>query len=536
MLPVMRRVSPVRFFDAEMLALALAVAERYVTPLATVLGAIAPPRVAGEETPSVLETPARVREAVAGVQGTLTGYRRGAELLDAVAGDGPRRWALRPAPEDEPDLAVELVAASLRRRRGALVLVPEADPAPATAAAIVEAFGDRVARFLGGTPRERYRTWLRIGRGEHDVVVGTRAAVFAPLRAPLGVIVVDRESHPAFRDDRAPYYHAREVATLRAALDPGAPVCVAMASCPSAETAALALPTAEPADRRWPTVEVVRPGTEGRAPRLVQALRDARRAFVYAPNPGYGIAQVCRTCGAPAACARCGGMLRSEDGAIRCIVCEAPGRCAACGGGGFGIRRGGAERVREWVARVATVPVRRPDRPRLPASDGEVLVGGPELVRDLGAGALDLVAIMDADQAAARPGLGARERALAIWMEVAGWARPAGRVIVQSAHPADPAVQALVRGNAVRFHERERERRAAAGFPVGDAVFRVVGGEELERALTELGPRTVLTTSLGGRTVCLLALDPGRIAAFGRAMRTLAASGVVERVEADPHI
>jgi primosomal protein N' len=167
---------------------------------------------------------------------------------------------------------------------------------------------------------------------------------------------------------------------------------------------------------------------------------------------------------------------------------------------------------------------------------GEVLIGGPELVRDLGPGDLDLVAVMDADRAATRPGLGARERALATWMEVAGWARPGGRVIVQSAHPADPAVQALVRGNADRFHARERERRAAAGFPVGAAVFRVVGTAELEAAVRAHDPISLLTSALGGRTVCLLALDLARIRAFGAAMRALAASGVVERVEAEPHI
>jgi primosomal protein N' (replication factor Y) len=275
---------------------------------------------------------------------------------------------------------------------------------------------------------------------------------------------------------------------------------------------------------------------EGRAPRLVQALREVRRAFVYAPNPGYGIAQVCRTCGAPAACADCGGMLRAQEGVVRCIVCASVGRCASCGASTFGIRRGGAERVEEWVGRVAAVPVARPDRARLPVASGEVLIGGPELVRDLGEGDLDLVAIMDADQAAARPGLGARERALSTWMEAAGWARPRGRVIVQSAHPSDPAVQALVRGHADRFHVHERERRAEAGFPVGAAVFRVVGTGDLEAALRPHEPISLLATDLGGRTVCLLALDPARIPAFGAAMRTLAAAGVVERVEAEPHI
>ena len=157
-------------------------------------------------------------------------------------------------------------------------------------------------------------------------------------------------------------------------------------------------------------------------------------------------------------------------------------------------------------------------------------------MRDLGVGDLDLVAVLDADLAARRPGLAARERALSIWMEAAGWACPHGRVIVQSSRPSDPAVQALVRGNPDRFHARERERRAAAGFPVGAPVFRVIGTDALETAIAQHAPLTALTTSLGGRTVCLLALEPGRVPAFGAAMRSLAVTGVVERVEAEPHI
>jgi len=257
---------------------------------------------------------------------------------------------------------------------------------------------------------------------------------------------------------------------------------------------------------------------------------------VYAPVPGYGVAQVCRACGAPAACAACGGMLRASSGAVRCVVCEAPGRCGACGASSFGIRRGGAERVEEWVSPIAAVPVARVSRPRLPKTTGEIVIGGPEAVRDLGVGALDLVAVLDADLAATRPGLAARERALAIWMEAVSWTRRDGRAIVQSSHPSDPAVQALVRGNPDRFLAREHARRAAAGFPVGAPVFRVVGTAEVEAAIQEHEPITALLTSLGGRTVCLLALEPGRLPAFGTAMRSLAATGVVERVEAEPHI
>ena len=546
----MKVVSRVRYFDAAMLELARWMAERYVAPLATVLGAMSPPRVAGEELhaegsvadrggasllPSASprsEPPGPPIDPSAPRPPLWSAYSRGSDLA-RVLRRGAGGFVVRPAPEDEQGLVVEGVRACLEGGRRAIVFVPEVSPMPATTAALVEAFGERVCVFAGGDTRTRYRTWLGIRDGAFDVVVGTRPAVFAPV-ADVGLVWVSRESHPGHREERAPYYHARDVAIRRAQLAEG--VCVLAAACPTSEAAATAFPVVTPAERRWPKVEVVRPGTEGRAPRLVRALREAKRAFVYAPVPGYGVAQVCRACGAPAACAACGGMLRASSGAVRCVVCEAPGRCGACGASSFGIRRGGAERVEEWVSPIAAVPVARVSRPRLPKTTGEIVIGGPEAVRDLGVGALDLVAVLDADLAATRPGLAARERALAIWMEAVSWTRRDGRAIVQSSHPSDPAVQALVRGNPDRFLAREHARRAAAGFPVGAPVFRVVGTAEVEAAIQEHEPITALLTSLGGRTVCLLALEPGRLPAFGTAMRSLAATGVVERVEAEPHI
>jgi primosomal protein N' (replication factor Y) len=195
--------------------------------------------------------------------------------------------------------------------------------------------------------------------------------------------------------------------------------------------------------------------------------------------------------------------------------------------------RGGAERVEEWARALAPVPVRRADRP---PSGEEVVVGGPEAVKDVGPLGLDLVAILDADRAARLPGLAARERFLATWMEAAAWAYPGGRVIVQTARPGDAAVQALVRGNPAGFHREERERRTRAGFPPGFPVFRVEGGPGALAAVEEAGPASLLVTTVGGRTVCLLALDPRRVAAFGRSMRALAERDPELRVEAEPHL
>jgi len=93
-----------------------------------------------------------------------------------------------------------------------------------------------------------------------------------------------------------------------------------------------------------------------------------------------------------------------------------------------------------------------------------------------------------------------------------------------------------VLGDARRFHRDERRRRADAGFPVGSAVFRVAGGPGLGETLSALEPITLLVSSSEGRTVCLLALDPGDVPAFGRAARELAERDAVVRVEAEPHL
>ncbi|MGZ5305537.1 MAG: primosomal protein N' family DNA-binding protein [Actinomycetota bacterium] len=532
-LSVKKIVSPVRFFDDAMLELLRWVSERYIAPLAAVIGRVAPPRVASEEGP-VGADERRGGGTPVSSSGLFPSYRNGLALQAAVD-FGSGDFILRPAPEDEVAAVVEMVRGCLDGGRRAIVLVPEAAPVPATAAAIEEAFGDRVGALVGGDRRARYRRWLEMVGGRYDVVVGTRPAVFAPVTG-LGLIVVARESHPAHREDRAPYYHVRDVALRRARL--GGAVCVLSALCPSSEASALGVTEVTPSTRRWPPVEVVGAGPEGRAPRLVRALRETHRGFIFAPLPGYGIAQVCRVCGRPAACAACGGLLRSEEGIVRCVVCEAPGRCAHCGATNFGIRRGGAERVEEWAAAVAPVPVRRVasrGRARLPKA-AEILVGGPEAVRDLGTGDLELVAILDADLAERRPGIAARERALATWMEAVAWARPSGKAIVQADRPSDPAVQALVRGNPDRFHADEAGRRKTAGFPVGCAVFRIAGSADLEAELATVRPITMLASSVGEQTVCLLALDPGRVSELGRVVRELVARDVVTRVEADPHL
>jgi primosomal protein N' (replication factor Y) len=536
-LPVTKVLSDVRAFDGSMLELLRWVSVRYVAPLSSVITRAVPPRVVSEEdAPSADEAPGTVSVMPAASAGdVLLAYRNGEAVRDAIRGGGSGAFRLRPAPELEHATVVAAVEAALSVQRRALVLVPESSPVPATAVALQEAFGDRVMLFLGGSKRERYRRWMELRASPPDVVVATRPGVFAPV-SDVGLVWLSRESHPGHREDRAPYYHVRDVALERARRE-GA-VAVLSALCPSAEATVAVPREIAPVRRAWPIVEVVKPGPEGRAPRLVAALKEASRGFLYAPVPGYGIAQVCKACGEPAACAACRGLLRAEEGRVACAVCGAPGRCANCGSRSFGIRRGGAERVEEWASSVTRVPARRARGvARFPTGRGAVVVGGPESVKDIAPPELDVVGILDADLAARRPGITAIERALTTWMEASAWARPSGRVIAQTTRANDPAVQALVSGNPDRFLRVEIPRRTDAGFPPGAPVFRITGSEELEPALRALEPTTLLAApGAGGETVCLLAIDARDIAVFAATVRDLAVRGTVSRVEAEPHL
>ena len=390
-------------------------------------------------------------------------YARGSDLVDALRG-GSGGFVVRPAPEDEQRSWSRRCARAWPDGRRAIVLVPEASPMPATTAALVEAFGERVCVFAGGDTRARYRTWLEIRDGAFDVVVGTRPAVFAPVtrrRASLGLArIAPRRIERSARPTTTP-------GTWRSAGRAGRRGVRARGGLSHrVEAAALAFPVVTPVERRWPKVEVVRPGTEGRAPRLVRALREAKRAFVYAPLPGYGVAQVVPGLRRPGGV--CGVRRHaSRFRRARCGVWSArrPGGARACGASSFGIRRGGAERVEEWAGRVAAVPVGGASAPAAPGGrTGEILVrrargrAGPRRRRPR-------PRRRSSTPTSRRrgPGLAARERALAIWMEAVGWARPDGR-----AHRAEPRTRRS-RGAGARARQprpvprRERARRRRPG-------------------------------------------------------------------------
>lgn len=532
---VRKVLSPVRFFDPDLLRLYRWIAHRYLTPLSVAIDRGIPARIVSEEGAPV---PPPARPASLPAPDRLMAYQQGENLADACGrGVGGRvRYLVRPLPADESVLLVEAVGRCLSRGREAVVVVPEAEPVPHGARALLEAFGDAVCWFAGGDQRERYRMWLDILGGRYRVVVGTRPAVFAPVRR-LGLAWVHREPHTGHREERSPSWHVRDLALMRAEI--AGTVGVVSALCPSGEAVAAELVPVRATRAReqaaWPIVETVKPGPEGRAPRLVDALRKARAGFLLSSRGGYGVARVCRACGEPAACASCSGVLEQRKGAVVCSVCGAAGTCANCGASDFGIQRRGAERVAEWAARLAAVPVREAEGP--PEGD-EVTVGTPGSVPDAGPRALDVVGILDADRMLRRPGLSGPERVLATWFEAAAWARPRprGRVVLETEDPGDPSVQALVRNEPWFFHVHETPRRAEAGFPPGFPVFRVVCTASVADAIQATGPHHLLVSGLGDERVCLVTVSPESLDAFVARVREWARAGEVRRVEAEPHL
>lgn len=564
LLPIRKVHSPVRFFDEKMLRLLRWMSQRYIAPLATVIERSYPPRVVSEE--ALVESAARAPRSRRGSdepEASERGWRRqqapsrprppeqAGSTLARYGGEDPLEpgattW-LRPLPDEEQTVCVDAVDACLARGKRAVVLVPEAEPVPATATAVLEAFGDRAVAYLGGEPRHRYRTWLRILDGRFDVVVGTRPAVFAPVDR-LGLLWISREVHPGHREERSPYYHVREVARARARLERAA--CVLASLSPSVETAmeaeAGSVRVARP-ERRWeraaaPLVETAPPEAEDRSARLTALLKRARSAALVVSRRGYGVARVCRSCGEQAACARCHGSIVVQRGRPACRLCGADGVCAMCGSRTFGVERGGTERVAEWAARIAPAPVQlEPSAEERTSYPGRevVTVGTAATVKDVGPLRLDLVAVLDADRALSRAGVHAGEQALATWMEAAAWAGPRAegrRVLLQTRRPAHPAIQALIRWEPEPFLIGEARARSDAGFKPGHAIFRIVGSETLPQALGAAGAAPLITTSVAGGTLCLVAVPPDHHARFRHEVLRLATLGSVTRVEAEPQL
>jgi primosomal protein N' (replication factor Y) len=487
---------------SEIATLARMVADRYAGTLADVLRLAVPPRHATVEREvcdrSGHDAEGRPVPLVSG--GTWDAYRRGAGMLAALTdGRSPRAaWCALPGvigtrPRWTSAVAEALLAVD-RSGRGGVVVVPDGRDVDQ----VLEALGEvqlqprAVALTADLGPRERYRRWLRVLRGSATIVIGTRAAVYAPVR-DLGLIVVWDDGDDLHAEPRAPYPHVREVAALRAH-QVGAGLIIG-GYLRTAETASLV--------QRGFVQSVVadRAGVRSSAPR-VRASSDAISAgdpmaaaarlpstawrtahealrlgpvLVQVPRRGYVPRLACERCREPARCPSCQGPLGLPDGQ-RAPVCQwcatvaTPWRCTACGSDRLRAMVVGARRTAEELGRAFPgVPVLtsggRSVRTEVPAEPALVVAtpGAEPVATDGYAAAL----LLDSWALLGRADLRAAEEALRRWMAAAALVRPGpgGGQVVLVGDAADRSVQALVRWDPVRFAESELADRVAVGLP-----------------------------------------------------------------------
>ncbi|WP_255590142.1 primosomal protein N', partial [Cellulomonas sp. PS-H5] len=452
-------------------------------------------------------------------------YRGGpAFLAHLAAGGSPRAaWSALPGPAGErwPDGVAEAARATLASGRGALVVVPDARDVDRVCAALVAAGvpawtpdgtdASHVRLMADDGPARRYRAFLAVLRGHARVVVGTRAAAFAPVR-DLGLAVCWDDGDDLHAEPRAPYPHVREVLGLRAELE-GCGLLLA-AHARSTEVQALVAsgwvrPVAADRDvvrartprvRALTSVELAREGAAAAARLPGEAWRTIRDrladgpVLVQVPRAGYLPAVACARCREVARCAHCHGplALTSGDGTAQCRWCGrlAIGwRCEACGNGTFRSVAVGSDRTAEELGRAFPgVTVRHsgarsgvlaevPDRPALVVS-----TIGAEPVAPGGYAA---AVLLDAAVTTGSTSLRATEDALRRWLAAAALVRSSrdGGVVLLVGDGAERPTQALVRWDPVGLAERELAERAEVRLPPVVRVAELVGTREVVAAV-----------------------------------------------------
>jgi primosomal protein N' (replication factor Y) len=582
-----RVTSPEPVLRPEILALTRAVADRYAGTLADVLRLAVPPRHGRAETAP--PDPVDALSARAGAPSAAwRGYAAGGGFLDALRANRSPRAVLTALPgEDWAARLAEAVTATVLSGRGAVAVVPDGRDLDRLDTAVTGALGPghHVALHATLGPAERYRRFLRASRGQVRVVLGTRAAAFAPV-PDLGLVLIWDDGDDLHAEPRAPYPHAREVLLTRAQLGGAGALVAAYARSAEAhlllETgwarpiagtrpvvrarAPAVAPTGEDTDRARDPAAV-----SARLPSLAwRAARDAlvaeRPVLVQVPRRGYLPAVSCVECHAPARCPRCAGPLElPAAGAVPgCRWCGRPAAdyaCPHCGARRLRAAVVGARRTAEELGRAfPDTAVRTSGRDAVldsvPATPALVVATpGAEPVADGGYGA---VLLLDTWALLTRADLRAGEEALRRWIAAAALARPAaegGRVVVV-ADGALRAVQALLRWDPATFAARELAERRELGLPPAarmasltgpaDAVAELLAELTLPPGAQVLGPVPVPATgadqsgAAGVERALVRVASRGDVGALAEALRAAAgvrsarrADGAV-RIQVDP--
>ncbi|MFZ1863728.1 MAG: primosomal protein N' [Polyangiales bacterium] len=388
---------------------------------------------------------------------------------------------------------------------GALLLVPEIALTPQLVARFRARFGDDIAVLHSGlTPRQRDDAWQALRQGRVQMAIGARSALFAPI-AELGLVIVDEEHDPSFKQDEGFRYHARDMALLRAKY--AGAVCLLGSATPSIESyhratkgriRLLSLPT-RATGATLPDVEIVdlrrhRQGPTGHPllsgplhTALGDCLASGHQAILFLNRRGFSPSVRCLACGSVAFCPACSVALTEHraQGMLRCHYCDfqrpVAVPCASCGCRDYQRLGVGTEQLEQALAEsFPNAKVARLDRDtassdgveavldRLRNGEVDVLVGTQMVTKGHDIPRVTLVGVVLADQSLAFPDFRASERTFQLLAQVAGRAGRAekpGKVIFQTFQPDHPAVRLAAQHDYERFFAEEIEARREVGYP-----------------------------------------------------------------------
>ena len=493
--PLQRVVSPEPVLSPEVAELVRAVADHYAGSFADVVRAAVPRRHAATEkaTPANHPSPDPADQS----SGTLADYPAGSEFLDVLrAGGRPRAaWTVLPTVGPVGDWAAgltEAAAATLASGRSAVLLVPDARSLARLAEAVTTRFGRGTFATLSADtgPASRYRNFLAVSRGGVRLLIGTRAAVFAPM-PELGLIALWDDGNDAYAEPHAPYWHTREVAALRAHLAGTALLVAAHARTAEVQQLVgrswLVGVQFPPVQARQRTAALRGIGTNSardpqtttaRLPHdaftVVRAGLAAGPVLIQVPRAGYLPMLVCSGCRTAALCPNCRQPLSdvggSGPGCRWCGPLLKTWRCPECGDGRLRSPVVGIARTAEEFGKAfpgTTVLQASADKPLAAVGAEPALVLATPGAAPPAASGYAAAVLLDAELMLGRVDLRASEESLRRWLAVVSLVRSAadGGTVIAIGDPSLREVQALLRLDPVGYAERELADRQAAGFP-----------------------------------------------------------------------
>ncbi len=451
------------------------------------------PRAPASRQPLVLNSEqAAIMKALEGCSGAFSSH-----LLEGVTGSG------------KTEIYLQLIDRCLQTGGQALVLIPEIGLTPQTLTRFQERFdADIVVLHSGLTEVERERAWEAARSGLAHIVIGTRSAVFTPLKA-TGLIIVDEEHDLSYKQQDGFRYSARDVAVKRAQLE-ACPVLLGSAT-PSLESLHNALSgryrhhrlSQRAGTARLPEISIIdirrQPLEGGLSPTLLAALDDCgargEQALLFLNRRGYAPTLQCHGCGWIAQCSDCDARLtvHRRRRQLRCHHCGAtaalPDRCPECRGTALLTAGLGTEQAEDYLRQ------RFPDRPvlrvdsdtmqgrhamselieRLQQGEACIVLGTQMLTKGHHFPGIGLVAVIDTDGMLFSPDFRGEERMAQLLTQVAGRAGRAelpGRVLLQTHYPDHPAVLSMVEEPyTTRARTLLKQRVAAALPPAGQLLL-----------------------------------------------------------------